>query len=83
MRAFLILCLSVFFLAAPGLSHAESDVVGKVATTIKENPGKSAGVAGCAAIIIFPPAAIWCAATLVGGATVDGDAQKLVKRVMK
>ena len=83
MRALLILGLSAFFLAAPGLSHAESDVVDKVTTTVKEIPGKSAGVAGCAVIIIFPPAAIWCAATSVGGATVDGDTQKLVKEVLK
>jgi len=49
----------------------------------KENPGKTAGVAGCATILIFPPAAIWCAATLIGGATYDGDTQKLVKEVTK
>ncbi len=54
-----------------GLAHADGDVVDTITTTVKENPGKLAGVVGCAAIIIFPPSAIWCAATLVGGATVD------------
>ena len=79
MRALLILGLSIFLLAAPSLSYADGDVVDTITTMVKENPGKSAGVAGCAAIIIFPPALIWCAATLVGGATVDGDVQELVK----
>lgn len=83
MRAVLILGLSVFLLAAPSLTRADGKIVEKVTTTVKENPGKSAGVAGCVAVIIFPPAAIWCAATLVGGATVDGDTQKLVKEVLK
>lgn len=83
MRALLILGLSIFFLAAPGLSYAEGDIVKTVTTAVKENPGKSAGVAGCAVILIFPPAAIWCAATIVGGATVDGDTQKLVKKMVK
>jgi hypothetical protein len=83
MRALLILGLSIFLLAAPSLSYADGNVVEIVTTAVKENPGKSAGIAGCAAIIIFPPAAIWCAATLVGGATVDGDTQKLLKEVTK
>ena len=83
MRALMILGLSIFLLAAPSSSYADGDVVDTVTTAIKENPGKSAGVAGCAAIIIFPPAAIWCAATLIGGATVDGDVQKLVKETVK
>ncbi|NQU60940.1 MAG: hypothetical protein HQ512_07400 [Rhodospirillales bacterium] len=83
MRALLILGLSIFLLAAPSLSYADGNVVETVTTTVKENPGKSAGVAGCVAVIIFPPAAIWCAATLVGGATVDGDVQKLVKKAVK
>ena len=83
MRTLLILGLSVFFLAASSLSYADEGVVDKVTSTVKENPGKSAGVAGCTVIIIFPPAAIWCAATLVGGATIDGDTQKLVKETLK
>ena len=83
MRTLLILGLSAFLLAAPSLTYADADVVDTVTTTVKENPGKSAGVAGCAVIIIFPPAAIWCAATLVGGATIDGDPQKLVKETLK
>jgi hypothetical protein len=83
MRALMIIGISVFLLAAPSLSYADTDVVDTVTTTIKENPGKSAGIAGCAAIIIFPPAAIWCAATLVGGATIDGDPQRLLKETGK
>ncbi len=83
MRTFLILGLSVFLLAAPSSSYADGNYVDTVTTTVKENPGKSVGVAGCAAIIIFPPAAIWCAATIVGGATYDGDPQKLLKEVTK
>ena len=79
MRALLILGLGLFLLAAPSLSRADGGVV----ETVKENPGKSAGVAGCAAVLIFPPAALWCVATLVGGATVDGDTQKLVKEMVK
>lgn len=83
MRALMILGLSIFLLAAPSLSYADGGVVDTVTTAVKENPGKSTGVAACAAIIIFPPAAIWCAATLVGGATYDGDVQKLVKEAVK
>ena len=66
MRALMILGLSIILLAAPSSSYADGNVVDTVTTTVKENPGKSTGVAACAAIIIFPPAAIWCAATLVG-----------------
>ncbi|MCH7831675.1 MAG: hypothetical protein IIC55_02275 [Proteobacteria bacterium] len=83
MRALMILGLSIILLAAPSSSYADGNVVDTVTTTVKENPGKSTGVAACAAIIIFPPAAIWCAATLVGGATYDGDVQKLVKEAVK
>ena len=83
MRGLLIFGLSVFLLATPSLSYAEGDVVDTVTTTVKENPGKTAGVGGCAVIIIFPPAAIWCAATIVGGATVDGDTQRLVKKAVE
>ena len=82
-RALMILGLSIILLAAPSSSYADGNVVDTVTTTVKENPGKSTGVAACAAIIIFPPAAIWCAATLVGGATYDGDVQKLVKEAVK
>ena len=71
MRALLVLGLSIFLLAAPSFSYADGDVVDTITTTVKENPGKSAGVVGCAAVIIFPPSAIWCAATLVGGGTLD------------
>ena len=39
---------------------------------VKKNPGKSAGVLGCATVVaFFPPAAIWCAVAVAGGATVD------------
>ncbi len=54
-----------------GSAYADGDVVDTITTTVMENPGKSAGVVGCAAVIIFPPSAIWCPATLVGGAIVD------------
>lgn len=64
-------------------AEKETSVVKETVDLAKENPGKAAGVAGCAAILIFPPAAIWCAATLIGGATYDGDTQKLVKEVIK
>ena len=85
MRALMIVGLSVFLLTAPNLSYADThgNAVDRVTATIKENPGKSLGVAGCAALIIFPPAAIWCAATLVGGATYDGDIQKVLKEITK
>jgi len=83
MRSLLILGLSVFLLAAPSLTYADGNVVETVTTTVKENPGKSVGVAGCAALIIFPPAAVWCAATIVGGATYDGDTQELIKKITK
>lgn len=83
MRALVILGLGIFLLVSPSLSYAGTGVVETVTTTVKENPGKSVGVAGCAALIIFPPAAIWCAATIVGGATYDGDVQKLAKEAVK
>ena len=79
MRSLLILGLSVFLFAAPSLSYADGDVV----DTVTDNPGKSVGVAGCAALIIFPPAAAWCAATIIGGATYDGDTQKVLKEISK
>ena len=79
MRSLLILGLSVFLFAAPSLSYADGNVV----EIVKDNPGKSVGVAGCAALIIFPPAAVWCAATIIGGATYDGDTQKVLKEISK
>ena len=43
-----------------------------VLAPVKDNPGKSAGVLGCATVIaFFPPAAVWCAVAVAGGATVD------------
>ena len=83
MRALMVLGLSIFLLAAPNLSYAADNVVDTITSTVKENPGKSVGVAGCAALIIFPPAAAWCAATIIGGATYDGDTQKILKEVTK
>jgi len=90
MRSLLILGLSVFLFAAPSLSYADGflhtdiiNVVDTVTTTVKDNPGKSVGVVGCAALIIFPPAAAWCAATVIGGATYDGDTQKVLKEISK
>ena len=83
MRALMILGLSVFLLTAPSLSYADGNVVDQATTVVKENPGKSVGVAVCAALIIFPPAAAWCAATIIGGATYDGDTQKMLKEISK
>ena len=71
MRVLVILLFSLFVLIAPASGIAESTVVDKVAAAAKENPATTAGVAGCAAVLIFPPAAIWCLATIAGGATVD------------
>ena len=76
MRALFVLGLSLFMvltsmLVTPGLSNAEENVV---ISTVKENPGKSAGVAGCGiAILVFPPAALICGATIIAGAAADGD----------
>ena len=83
MRTLMILSLSIFFFAVPSLGYADGNVVDTITDTVKENPGKSVGVAGCTALIIFPPAAILCAATLVGGATYDGDTQKVLKEITK
>jgi hypothetical protein len=83
MRGLLIFGLTIFFLATPAFSYAEGNVVDTVTTTVKENPGKSGGIAACVAIVVFPPAAVWCAATLIGGGAVDGDVQKLVKDVVR
>ena len=45
---------------------------GEAIKTIQENPGKSAGVAGCGVVIaFFPPAAIWCAVSVLSGVAVD------------
>ena len=71
MRVLVILLFSLFVVIAPASGIAESTVVDKVAAAAKENPATTAGAAGCAAIRIFPPAAIWCVATIAGGATVD------------
>ena len=58
-------------LVTPGPSYAEENVA---VATVKENPGKSAGVAGCGvAILFFPPAALICGATIIAGAAADGD----------
>ena len=76
MRALFVLGLSLFMiltsmLVTPRLSYAEENVA---ISTVKENPGKSAGVAGCGvAILFFPPAALICGATIIAGAAADGD----------
>lgn len=84
MRPLLIVCFSVFLGAAsifavPRLCYAATyEPKGFVAADkgilapVKNNPGKSVGILGCAAIIaFFPPAALWCAAAVTGGVTVD------------
>ena len=63
MRTFVsYLCLALILLA-PVASYADGaeKVVGYVVQSAKENPGKAYGLAGCAVILIFLPAAIWCA----------------------
>ena len=86
MRFFMTYMIAALLLLSPTFSYAgdadgDDNLVEKTVQVAKDNPGKAAGVAGCAAILIFPPAAIWCAATLIGGATYDGDTQELVKKV--
>ena len=76
MRALFVLGLSLFMVLAsmlvtPGPSYAEENVA---VATVKENPGKSAGLAGCGvAILFFPPAALICGVTIIAGAAADGD----------
>ena len=76
MRALFVLGFSLLMVLASMLvtqraSHAEENVA---VATVKENPGKSAGVAGCGvAILFFPPAALICGATIIAGAAADGD----------
>ena len=87
MRRFMTYFMTALLMLAPATGFAaeadkdDDNVVEEVVQVAKDNPGKAAGVAGCVAILIFPPAAIWCAATLIGGATYDGDTQELVKKV--
>lgn len=72
MRTFVPYLCAALILLAPVASYADGaeKVVGDVVKSAKENPGKASGLAGCAA-------------TLVGGATYDGDTQKLVEEVTK
>ena len=76
MRGLFVLGLSLFMiltsiLVTPRLSYAEENVA---ISTVKENPGKSVGVAGCGvAIAFFPPAALICGTTIIAGAAADGD----------
>jgi hypothetical protein len=74
MRTLFVIGLSVFMvltsmLVTPRLSYAEENVA---ISTVKENPGKSAGVAGCGvAIAFFPPAALICGAVIAVGVAAD------------
>ena len=74
MRALFVIGLSLFMiltsmLVTPRLSYAEENVA---ISTVKENPGKSAGVAGCGvAIAFFPPAALICGAVIAVGVAAD------------
>ena len=76
MRKLFVIGLTAFMvstgmLVTPGPSYAEDNVA---VATVKENPGKSAGVAGCGiAIAFFPPAALICGATIVAGAVPPGS----------
>ncbi len=82
MRALLIAILGVFILTAPSLSYAGAEtVVDDVVAVAKENPGKTAGAAGCVAVIIAPPSWAWCALTLIGGAAIDGDLQSFLDKL--
>ena len=84
MRTFLVAVFGVFLFAAPSLGYADSHTPFETVTAaVVENPGTSAGVAGCALVVIFPPAALWCAATVVGGATVDGHPQSLLEEAFE
>ena len=76
MRALFALGLGLFMiltsmLVTPRLSYAKENVAVAV---IEENLGKSAGVGMCGvAIVMFPPAALICGATIIAGAAADGD----------
>ena len=85
MRTFFMFLCTALILMLPVESYADGaeKIVEDVVQSAKENPGKASGLAGCAAILISPPAAIWCAATLVGGVTYDGDTHKLLEEVTK
>ena len=57
-------------LATPTIVNAEE--ANATLKVVKENPGKSAGIAGCGVVVaFFPPAAIWCAVSVSAGAIVD------------
>ena len=74
MRGLFVLGLSLFMiltsmLVTPRLSYAEENVA---ISTVKENPGKSAGVAGCGVVIaFFPPATLICGAVIAAGVAAD------------
>ena len=52
--------------------HGGNSMVNETMSTIKENPGTSAGVAACGiAVAFFPPAALVCGGTLLAGVGVD------------
>ena len=73
------LVIALFLTVASGVASA--DAIKKTTEMVTNNPGKSVGVAGCIALVILPPAAALCAATLVAGATYDGDTQKILKKI--
>jgi len=52
--------------------HGKTSIADKTISTIKENPGASAGVAACGvAIAFFPPAVLVCGGTLLAGVGID------------
>ena len=85
MRTLVSIVTAALLLLAPVVGYASEaeKVIENTVELAKENPGKAAGVAGCAAILVFPPAALWCLATLAGGATYDGDTKELIDKVTK
>jgi hypothetical protein len=70
-----VTCLALMpnysFAAGQGKTSMET-MANEAISTIKENPGTSAGVAACGiAIVFFPPAALVCGGTLAAGVGVD------------
>ena len=78
MRALLIMGLSVFLLAAPGISSADqADPAHDAVALIQEHPGKTVGFGVCLAFAVSGPGGIACAAALGGGLVLDQDVNLL------
>jgi len=87
MRSILIFTLGLFLVVSSSSSYADIadtniadyQFVRAVTTVVNNNPGKSLGAAGCLALVLLPPAAAFCAATIVVGMHYDGDTQGMLK----